>query len=375
MAIDSGAGVVMPHPGADALRAVEVVSGMATTVGGTLYTLARTYAGGVADAPVMVLTRTDLVTGATTTVNVTLPPNDPAPPQQFTALVAAPGWANPPQTLLPLAVTPTPLVVVAIAPGAAPYTFLYQVRLLDPATGSVSAPVAASVATDTFVNVFDATAVLVAGTRVSGESPPPRQARAGAMLPPPRQARRCAHRCAGTAAAVVAVYSQGTLTFLAGDENNLVQLDALLYTATWDVAVGGVTNMTAVPQDVSRYTLSNLAVDQRTGIVYGVSPGLYGATAYSLVTVNVSTGAVSTVGGGLVPSGMFRWTYGGNVYGETISADGKLYHVFRRAIDGAYVMAAIDVASGGIVANAAPTLLNGVNSQLEFHTFVRGASV
>lgn len=72
----------------------------------------------------------------------------------------------------------------------------------------------------------------------------------------------------------------------------------------------------------------------------------------------------------IVPPSIFAWSYDGNVYGDAISGDGAaIFHLFRREQDHSYVLARISITNGSLV--DAPTLVNGVNNQLEFNTPLR----
>jgi hypothetical protein len=89
------------------------------------------------------------------------------------------------------------------------------------------------------------------------------------------------------------------------------------------------------------------------------------------VSINPVSGIVTPVGPSpIVPPSIFAWSYNGNVYGDAISADGTaIFHLFRREQDHSYVLARISITDGTLV--DAPTLINGVNSQLEFNTPLR----
>jgi len=140
---------------------------------------------------------------------------------------------------------------------------------------------------------------------------------------------------------------------LAGDENSLYTLNAVLYTITQS----GTSSVVVV--DNSRYTVSNLHVDPRTGIIYSISPGLYGKNDWSIVTIDPTTGAValkskiSIVGAGFAPG------YGGGVYGGI--ANGQILHTFQWGITGSTVVAVLDIDTGNVLYHTDVDL--GINSE------------
>jgi len=141
---------------------------------------------------------------------------------------------------------------------------------------------------------------------------------------------------------------------LAGDENSLTSLDAVLYTIT----ASGISSWVQVAN--SKYTLSNLHVDQKTGIIYSVSHGLYGKNDWSIVVIDPQTGAVtlkSTIDYGK------RWKTGngGGVYNGL--SDGYILHTFTWGITEATVLAVIEIETGKV---AYVTDVNlGVNSEMK----------
>jgi hypothetical protein len=231
---------------------LEAIEGMTAVVGTSLYSIVRTDKDILGSLPANTLVSVDLSNGNTGVSSIQLPSNDPMPPQQWTAIVSAPAWATTVATA-EAAVAPQPLVVLGVAPGSEPYTFYYQARLLDPVLGLASSPLATSIPTNTFVNFFWASNVFATGA------------------------------------------SKGTFYFLGGDENNLVQLDALLFTVVLDLNSGDITNMSSVQQDISQYTLSSLIVHPTTGALYSVSPGMLPSPLYSMLHLQACMVLLRTV--------------------------------------------------------------------------------
>jgi hypothetical protein len=219
-------------------------------------------------------------------------------------------------------------------PGQAGF-FTYQARLLDAATGAASPVLARSAPENTFVNVMQATAARATGA------------------------------------------STAELFLLAGDENSLYALNAAVFTLRLDAGGGGApAAMTRAILDNSAYTLGNLHLG-RGGALLGVSPGLYAvgnasAADWALVRVDAASGAVARVGPIAAANGLFSPWYGGAVYGDEPAGGATLLHIFQHALDGSFVLATIDAATGALA--AAPTLLNGVDNELLFDTpvFVAG---
>jgi len=128
---------------------------------------------------------------------------------------------------------------------------------------------------------------------------------------------------------------------LAGDEDSLFDLGAMLYTVA--LSTGQVS---AVQVDNSKYTLSNFHVD-KTGTLYSVSPGLFGASSWTIVTINPKTGAVDPK----VPvmsSAKWKFGYGGGVY-NGISDDGTLVQTFTWDSTGATALVQLDLVSGKVL--------------------------
>jgi len=262
--------------------------------------------------------------GGATVAPITLPAGDAEPPQAWVALSAvAAGWAAP------------ALVLVGIAPSQEAGFFTYQARLLDAATGAASAVLARSAPENTFVNVFQVTA-----------------ARASSA-------------------------TSADLYLLAGDENSLYALNAAVFSLRLDTGGGAPAAMARAVLDNSAWTLGNLHLG-RGGALLGVSPGLYAvgnasAADWALVRVDAASGAVARVGPIAAANFLFAPWYGGAVYGDEPAGGATLLHIFQHALDGSFVLATIDAATGAL--SAAPTLLNGVDNELLFDTpvFVAGA--
>ena len=162
-----------------------------------------------------------------------------------------------------------------------------------------------------------------------------------------------------TAAAADAASTKGTFYFLSGDENSLTTLGAQVGEVVFDTAAPTPSTMTLVSQDTKAFTLSNLHMSPADGSLYGVSPGLYGQTGWSLVKETFATGAVAPVGSTVAGSALFASWYGGGLSGYVFTSDGGLAHVFRHALDGSLSLCTIDVTTG--LMRTAPTLLTGVN--------------
>ena len=303
---------------------VQLLDGIAAALGGRHYGLARNESTAAEGAPAWLLTVLDPSgSGALSTLPLTLPAGDADAPAQFTALSAAPAWGA--------------LVALGLASAgpSAPGKWVYQARLVDPATGAAGPALAFSAPQDTFVNVFAATDALVKG--------------AGATA--------------------------GAVYFLAGDENSLVALGAQVFTAALDTAAGAAPSaMTSVAADNSAWTLSNLHLDAASGRLMSVSPGLYGNTTWTLVEVYPATGAVQPVGGPVTgaPEALYAFWNGGQVGGAHPA--GQVIHVFKHALDGTLALATLDAATGAQL--SAPTLIDGVNSEVGFVAlaYVAGAA-
>lgn len=158
---------------------VQVVDAVPAAVGGVVYSLGRNVSSAAAGAPAWMLVAAAASAQSISALPITLPAGEPSPPNQWTALVALPAsWTG-----------GGSLAVVGISGSGA--KFLYQVRLLDPATGAAGPVLCTSAAQDTFVNFMFA-----------------------------------------TSAAASADGSLATFYMLAGDENSLTVLNAAIFTVT-----------------------------------------------------------------------------------------------------------------------------------------------
>jgi len=128
----------------------------------------------------------------------------------------------------------------------------------------------------------------------------------------------------------------GHTYILAGDENSLFTLDAVLYTVS-------TCGTYWVKLDNSKYTLSNLHVDPSTGIIYSVSHGLFGEKNWSIVVIDYMTGAV-TLKSKINIGDEWVSVDGGGVYNGI--RDGKILHTFQWIHTGATVVALIDIETG-----------------------------
>jgi len=130
---------------------------------------------------------------------------------------------------------------------------------------------------------------------------------------------------------------------LSGDEDSLFDLGVVLYSVSLTT-----TKSYVVPLDNSKFTLSNFHVNINTGQLYSVSPGLFGASSWTLVTINPMTGAILPVAP-IQNSDKWEFGFGGGVY-NGLSADGKtLTQTFTWKTTGATAMTVIDVATGAIL--------------------------
>jgi len=132
----------------------------------------------------------------------------------------------------------------------------------------------------------------------------------------------------------------GTVYILAGDEDSLYTLDAVLHSIT----SSGVA--TQVPLNNTKFTLSNLHVDQTTGIIYSISLGLYGKNDWSVVVVDPKTGDI-TLKVKIDISSDWISAPGGGVYNGL--SFGKIIHTFQSIHTGSTVLASIDIASGAVI--------------------------
>ena len=299
---------------------VQVVDAVPAVVGGLLYALGRNASTAADGAPATMLVSVDAAAGAIRAVPLTITAGDPAPPNQWTALVAMPAkWPA------------GSLAGVAIAGSGS--AFLYQIRMIDPATGAAGPAIMVSTPQNTFVNFQFATTA-----RLSGEG-----------------------------------VTQATFHFLAGDENSLTALNAVVFTATLQASGSGST-LNSVPLDGKVYTLGSLALDEMSGILYALSPGLYGATNWTLVTLDPASGAVAAVGtlGPSSEASPWRWGYSGGVAGGIPFGTDFLLHILQHELDGSYAILKVGLADGAIV--TASSLLLGVNNELALMTSAYMAS-
>jgi len=132
----------------------------------------------------------------------------------------------------------------------------------------------------------------------------------------------------------------GTVYILAGDEDSLYTLDAVLHSIT----SSGVA--TQVPLNNTKFTLSNLHVDPTTGIIYSISLGLYGKNDWSVVVVDPKTGDI-TLKVKIDISSDWISAPGGGVYNGL--SFGKIIHTFHSIHTGSTVLASIDIASGAVI--------------------------
>jgi len=134
-------------------------------------------------------------------------------------------------------------------------------------------------------------------------------------------------------------YTRGLLYVLAGDEDTLDELDALLH--VFDTVTSTVKNVTL---DNSKYTLSSFHVDQRTGKLYALSPGLRPGAKHNwyLVIIDPVSGAVALVSQ-LTSNNEYTNYYGGSVYGPVVN--GQIFHIFHSSIDRSLFLHQIDIDS------------------------------
>eukprot|EP00761_Pharyngomonas_kirbyi_P003362 gb/GECH01003366.1/.p1 GENE.gb/GECH01003366.1/~~gb/GECH01003366.1/.p1 ORF type:complete len:458 (+),score=112.03 gb/GECH01003366.1/:1-1374(+) len=163
-------------------------------------------------------------------------------------------------------------------------------------------------------------------------------------------------------------HSNSKVYLLVGDENAPFSLRARLYTL--DVDTGAVS--TSIP-NYNKFTLSAVHADPNTGTLYGLSPGLFTAKEYqwTLVKVDPKSGNVAAIGpiGGALPKGeMPAAYYGGNVYGDAITNDGYLVHVFHRK-DGSAALGSVDLRSGKW--NFITDIDQGINKANELVSVIR----
>uniref|UniRef100_A0A6B2L247 Uncharacterized protein n=1 Tax=Arcella intermedia TaxID=1963864 RepID=A0A6B2L247_9EUKA len=144
----------------------------------------------------------------------------------------------------------------------------------------------------------------------------------------------------------------GNTYILAGDENSLYQLNVVLY------VVDKTGKSSVVWVDNTKYTLSNIFVDRTTGIIYSVSPGLFGMNNWSIVTIDPKTGGVSFVSK-IAGGERFKSEYKGGVYNGL--QNGKLTYSFTWYKTGASLLTLIDIQTGQVQFQTDINL--GINSQ------------
>jgi len=126
---------------------------------------------------------------------------------------------------------------------------------------------------------------------------------------------------------------------LAGDEDSLFTLDAVLHSIT---SLG----VLQVPLNSTNFTLSHIHVDPTTGIIYSISPGLYGKNNWSVVVINPKTGAV-TLKSKIDISSDWTSATGGGVYNGFYN--GQIIHTFQSIYTGSTILALIDISSGSVI--------------------------
>jgi hypothetical protein len=326
--VDTGSGV--PAELAAVPAGLQAVDAVAASVDGVVYTLGRSLvaARNGSAAWLLLATAPSSPGNPVASAPITLPAGDDLPPSQWTALVAVNyGSAADADAAFAAAfgrkraATGSSSTQLLAGLGLAPVSggkWAYQARLIDASSGVASSVLAVSAPQDTFVNFMFATVA----------APPPQ----GSATP--------------------------VFYFLGGDENSLFTLNAAVFTVPVDATVKAPAPMTSATQANAAFTLGSLSLDVDSGALLALSPGLFGNTSWTLVTVDPSTGAVAPVGGGLAPrDGLFASWYGGAVAGGV--RGGRLYHLLRHAADGSLAVAAVDVATGALA--GAPTLINGAN--------------
>jgi len=134
--------------------------------------------------------------------------------------------------------------------------------------------------------------------------------------------------------------SHSLLYLLVGDEDSIDDLDAILQ--IFDLTSSKVRNVTL---DNSKYTISSFHVDQRTGKLYALSPGLVPGAGHdwSLVTINPANGNINLVSQ-LTSKKEYTNYYGGSIYGPVLN--GQIFHIFHSSLDRSLVLHQIDIDSG-----------------------------
>lgn len=146
---------------------------------------------------------------------------------------------------------------------------------------------------------------------------------------------------------------------LAGDENSLTTLDAMLW--SFDIEAGSVSG---VMVDNSLYTVSTIhSTTANCGILYSLSPGLVeedpSERYWSLIQIDPTSGSIVNALSVTSP-GEYALNYSGGVYGDSINMNGILFHLFYRSIDGVVDLLAVDIGTGTIKWQVSPNL--GVNT-------------
>jgi len=209
------------------------------------------------------------------------------------------------------AITYPLLIVQQIGTGS---VFSYQVKFLD-AIGGVSAPYGTTPANDTFVNFFWADYDI----------------------------------------------NNDLVYILSGDENTLTELDVALYTFNLQTKA-----VTSVLVDNKAFTISTIHLDQATGNLYSLSPGLVGAKhAWTLVQINPTSGVV-TPRGQVAPSGSYQGDYGGGIYGG-FHVSSLILHMLERT-DRSIVLVGVDPRTGQI--KYSTDIDTGVNNHLKLESVI-----
>jgi len=129
---------------------------------------------------------------------------------------------------------------------------------------------------------------------------------------------------------------------LAGDEDSLYDLDVVMYTVSLNTATS-----TVVTVANNQYTLANFHVDP-TGTLYSVSPGLFGKSDWTIVTINPTSGAVSPVAS-IPASSKWDFNFGGGIY-NGMSKDGRtLLHTFVWHDTQATALVLLEISSGKVL--------------------------
>jgi len=196
--------------------------------------------------------------------------------------------------------------------------------------------------------------------------------------------------------------AEGLVTVLAGDENSLFKLNAVLHSFTFH-GTGFPAVVTTAPLDNGAYALQHVHAHPTTRGLMALSPGLFSAakqpgSAWHLVSVDGATGNVTRVGelveasgggsdggggggGGARAEGapaQFDPDFGGSVVhafgGSTTTPDGAftMTHVLRRSKSKAHVVVRVDTACpGGKCSFAASALQTGVNNEYRASMFLQ----